>query len=160
MATVVPFLVWGLALGWQRLAARPVVAAGLAGLVLASVALCTLAGAHFPHYPLQFDNPVFDLTIPLLAAGYAPYGLGWLLGLRGAASYLPLAAAVLTAVVLAVRSLRLRPAGVAVALAVAVTFVGGLALYGRRYHPDETMALGVVQSLWEPPARGGGDGAP
>jgi hypothetical protein len=160
VATVVPFLAWGVALSWRRWwAPRPWAVALLAGLVLAGVALCVLAGGHFPHYPLQFDNPVYDLTIPLLGAGWAPYGLGWALGLRGLASYLPLAAAVLAALVLAGRALRARPPVLIGAVVIAAGMLGALSLHGRRPHPDERHALGVVRAVWEPPS-GRGDGVP
>src|SRR4029453_13847655 len=49
------------------------------GLIGPSVVLNVVSGALYPHYPEAFDNPVFDLAFPLIAEGYAPYGLGWLL---------------------------------------------------------------------------------
>jgi hypothetical protein len=159
IATVVPFLVFGLALSWRRLwQRRPLARAALAGAVVAAVVLCVLAGAHFPHYPLQLDNPVFDLTLPFIAQGYVPYGLGWLLGLRGPAAYLPLAVVVALALALAVRPLLAGTRALGVAAAVAVCLVGGLSMVGRRWHPDEQHALEVVRSVWEPPRRG--DGTP
>jgi hypothetical protein len=159
IATVVPLAVWGLALSWRRLwQPRPLARAALAGLVLAAVVLCVLAGAHFPHYPLQLDNPVFDLTLPFIWQGYVPYSLGWALGLPGALSYLPLALVVLAAIGLALRAVLTGPKGIALALGVAACLVGGLSLVGRRPHPDEQHALEVVRAVWEPPRRD--DGAP
>jgi hypothetical protein len=162
IATVVPFLVFGLALSWRRLwQPLPLARAALAGAVMAAVVLCVLAGAHFPHYPLQLDNPVFDLTLPFIARGYVPYGLGWLLGLHGPAAYLPLALVVAVAVVLVVRPLHPILAGaraLAVTVAVMACLLGGLSLVGRRPHPDEQHALEVVRSVWEPARRG--DGSP
>ena len=42
------------------------------GLTIPSVVLNVVSGALYPHYPEQYDNPVFDLAFPLLGAGYAP----------------------------------------------------------------------------------------
>jgi hypothetical protein len=150
IAAVVPFLVWGLALsfGWWR--ERPLALAGLGGLVLAGVTACFLAGAHFPHYPLQFDDPLFDLTLPLLAEGRVPYSLGWGLGLRGILSYLPLAAVLGGAVFLVMRQIG-RPA--VISLVVAAVFMGALGFANGRTTADERHAGGVVRQVWEPAGR-------
>ena len=66
--------------------------------MLASVFLCGLSGALFPHFPVQFDNPVFDLLLPLLSEGYVSHGLGTLLGLAGWAGLGPWLLAVAVAV--------------------------------------------------------------
>jgi hypothetical protein len=159
IATVVPFLVFGLALSWRRLwQRRPLGRAALGGAIVAAVVLCVLAGAHFPHYPLQLDNPVFDLTVPFIGQGYVAYGLGWALGLRGPAAYLPLALVVAAALGLAVRPIVAGARALGVAAAVAVCLLGSLSMVGRRPHPDEQHALEVVRSVWEPPRRG--DGTP
>jgi hypothetical protein len=160
IATVVPFLTFGVALAWRRIwQPRPLALAALGGAVAASVVLCVLAGAHFPHYPLQLDNPVFELTLPSIAGGHVPYSLGWALGLPGALSYLPLALVVLGALGLALRAVIRRPPQVAVAAVVAGCLVGGLALVGpQRLLPEQQHALEVVRAVWEPPGRG--DGTP
>jgi hypothetical protein len=147
IAAVVPFLAWAVALSWSFWQRQRWAAAALGGLVLASVAACLLAGAHFPHYPLQLDDPLFDLTLPLLGQGYAPYGLGSLLGLRGLLSYLPLAIAVLAAVVLALRPLGKRAA---LSVAVAVAFLAVVAFTNGRHTADEQHAVEFVKSVWEP----------
>jgi hypothetical protein len=159
VATVVPFLAFGVALSWKRWwQPHPLARAALAGAVTAAVVLCVLAGAHFPHFPLQLDDPIFDLTLPFIARGYVPYSLGWALGLPGALSYLPLAAAVLAALGLALRPVLRSVREAALAAAVAGALVGALALAQGRPHPDEQHALDFVRSVWEP-ARGG-SGAP
>jgi hypothetical protein len=147
IAVVVPFLAWAVALSWPFWQQHLLATAALGGLVLASVAACFLAGAHFPHYPLQLDDPLFDLTVPLLAQGYAPYSLGRLLGLRGLLSYLPLAAAVLTAIVLTLRPLGKRAA---LSLAVAAAFLAIVALSNGRATVDERHAVDFVRAVWEP----------
>jgi hypothetical protein len=159
IATVVPFVTFGIALGWRRIwQPRPLALAALAGAVTAAVVLCVLAGAHFPHYPLQLGNPVFQLTLPFIGRGLVPYSLGQALGLPGALSYLPLAVVVLGALGLALRGVIRRPLHVAVAAAVAGCLIAALALVGGRLLPDQQHALDVVQAVWEPARRG--DGAP
>lgn len=157
VAAVAPFLTWGVALAWRRFwGARRAAGVALAGLALASVALCGIAGATFPHYPVQFDNPVFDVSLRLLGEGYAPRGLGTALGLPGALALAPwvLVAAGASALALGVR--RRRAADVLASVAVASALVGALALVGRRPRYDETHAFGVVESV----AMERGDGAP
>ena len=150
IAAVVPFLVWAVALSWSFWQRHALAGAALGGLVLASVAACLLAGAHFPHYPLQFDDPLFDLTLPLMGEGYAPYSLGTLVGLRGLLSYVPLALAVLAALFLALRPLGKRAA---VSVAVAAAFMAVLGLANGRRTADERHAVDFVRSVWEPKQR-------
>ncbi len=83
IATVAPFLLLPLLKLWPRVGRKWWATAIVVGLTIPSVVLNVVSGALYPHYPRQFDNPVFDLAFPLLGAGYAPYGLGWLLHLRG-----------------------------------------------------------------------------
>jgi hypothetical protein len=152
IATVVPFLAWALVPGWSFWQGRPLALAGLAGLVLAGVTACFLAGAHFPHFPLQFDDPLYDLTFPLLAEGKVPYSLGWAVGLRGLFSYLPLAAAVTAAVAMTMRQIGRRSV---ISLVVATAFMAALGFANGRTTADERHAGGVVRSVWEPTSPGG-----
>ena len=95
IAVVVPFLGWGIVLlhrlGYLGRRVRSL----LGGTVLVSVVLCGVSAAVYPHYPEQFDNPVFDLAFPLLGDGHVPYSVGHLIGLHGLVSLAPLAAALL-----------------------------------------------------------------
>jgi hypothetical protein len=69
----------------RRWVARSVVV----GLIGVGVFVYTLSSAMFPHFPEKFKNPVFELVLPLIGGGHAPYNAGWLLGLRGFASLFP-----------------------------------------------------------------------
>jgi hypothetical protein len=155
ITTVAPFLTFGLALAWPVIGRRPWLSALVAGAVVASTLLNVVSGAVYPHYPEVFDNPVFDLTLPLLREGYVPYSVGWLLGLRGLASLAPLALVVLGALALAVCGEDPRPprrAGHALAAAlVATIFLVPLSRYGRQPRPQEDAAAAFVRSAWEPP---------
>jgi hypothetical protein len=161
IAAVVPLLVFSLALAWRPLfAPRPLLTAGLAGLVIFSVLVCGLSGAVFPHFPLQFDNPIFDLVLPLLREGYVPYSLGTALGLPGAASLLPLA--LLFAIALAATLIAARPPWLraALPLAIAGLLFGALGLVKRRPSREEARVYQVVIGMWEPPPAGGARGNP
>jgi hypothetical protein len=164
IAAAVPFLAFALALAWKDvLEPRAWLRAVLTALVLVSVFLCLLAGAIFPHFPLQFDNPIFDLVIPLVREGRAPYSLGTLFGLSGAASLAPLGAVALVA--LGATLIRGRPArawlsGTAASVALAAVLLAGLSAYGRRPRRDEDRARSYVREVWEPapPSAGGPHG--
>jgi hypothetical protein len=59
------------------------------GLMAASMIMYLAVNAVFPHYPDNFSNPWFDVTLRFGRAGYLSYNLGWLLGLKGLASIIP-----------------------------------------------------------------------
>jgi hypothetical protein len=157
IAVVAPFLAAGIAYLWRSTRHVFALSAITAGLVIPSVLLNVISGAVYPHYPEQFDNPVFDLTIPLLGAGYAPYSLGWLLGLPGRWSLAPLAGATIVAVAIAVAGESARPrrwlAHVALAVCIAAALLVPLCRYGRRPSSAESSAAAFVRSTWEPPPR-------
>jgi hypothetical protein len=157
IASVAPFLLLPIIQLWPRLERQAWASALLVGLTIPSVLLNVVSGALYPHYPEPFDNPLFDLAFPLLSAGYTPYGLGWLLGLRGVAAMAPLALVVLGALALVAAGDDPRPrraAGhLALALAIAGCFLLPLSAYGRAPRPDEARATALVRALWDP-ARG------
>jgi hypothetical protein len=155
IATVVPFLLLPLIRLWPVLRRPWWGTAVLVGLMIPSVVLNVVSGALYPHYPELLDNPVFDLAFPLLAAGYTPYGLGWMLGLRGVWAMAPLGAIVVGALALTAAGEDPRPgrapAHLAVAVAVAAAFLLPFSAYGRGPRPAEAHAVATVQALWDPP---------
>ncbi|HEY2902186.1 MAG TPA: hypothetical protein VGL59_16510 [Polyangia bacterium] len=156
IVTVAPFLVAALAYVWRRAPARPLLATLTAGLLIPSVLLNATSAIVYPHYPEQFNNPVFDLAFPLLGDGYVPYSIGWLLHLPGSWSVLPVALAVLAALSLGVATVGAGRARrwlghLALALLVAVAFLVPLARYGRKPSAGEAQATALVHADWEPP---------
>ena len=155
ISVVAPFLTAALAYAWRATRHRFALSAVAAGLVIPSVVLNVVSGAVYPHYPEVFDNPVFDLTFPLIRDGYAPYSLGWLLGLRGAWSLVPLALFVAGALACALGGDDPRPrrrlAHAGIALVIAALFLLPLSRYGRRPNPAEAAAAAFVRATWEPP---------
>lgn len=155
ITTVAPFLILAIALGWHWLTARWWRVALVVGLVIPSAILNVVSGALYPHYPEQFDNPVFDLAFPLMRDGYVPYGAGWWLHLPGGWSWLPLGVVVTAALALALAGDDERPrrwgAQVSMALGVASLFLLALSAYGRQRRPEEEKATATVRALWDPP---------
>jgi hypothetical protein len=158
IAVVAPFLAAGIAHLWHALRGPRLRALSMitAGLVIPSVVLNVLSGAVYPHYPEPFDNPVFDLTLPLLADGHVPYSLGWLLGLPGLWSLAPLALALMLALAVGIGGDDQRPrqwaTHAAAAVLIAMACLLPLSLYGRDARPVEAGASEMVRAAWEPPA--------
>ena len=154
ISVVAPFLTAGVAYQWRRLARVSALSALTAGLVLPSVVLNVVSGAVYPHYPEAFDNPVFDLTFPLLGDRYVPYSLGWLVGLPGLWSLLPLAALVSSALAPGLAGEDKRPNAwrvhATLAIFVGALFLLPLSLYGHKPRPAEAQATALVRSTWEP----------
>jgi hypothetical protein len=157
IASVAPFLVLPIIKLWPRFGSKWWATALVVGLTIPSVVLNVVSGALYPHYPEQYDNPVFDLAFPLLGAGYAPHGLGHALHLPGAWAMAPLALVIVAALALVASGDDPRPrraAGhIALALAIAAAFLLALSAYGHRPNPDEARATSTVRQLWEPAAR-------
>jgi hypothetical protein len=155
IATVAPFLIIPIAQLWPTLRSRFALSVAAAALVIPSVLLNLVSGAVYPHYPTQFDNPVFDLAFPLLASGYIPYNFGLLLGLPGLWSLAPLAGAALLALALGIggedrRAARWLSHSALVVILAALVLLP-LSRYGRRPSPLEDGAFATVRSTWEPP---------
>ena len=163
IAGVAPFLAAGVALSWRGVG-RGAGAAWLAlgALVVVSVFLNGLSAATYPHYPEAFDNPVFDLTLPLWRDGYVPPGLGHALGLPGVWALLPVAALWTVALGVALAAggggwrRTLARAGVAALLG--LLLLGALARYGRAPSVAEAHATAVVRASWDPPPAAAGAG--
>lgn len=155
IATVAPFLVASIAHVWPRVSSSVGLSMLTAGLMIPSVVLNAVSGAVYPHYPVQYNNPVFDLTFPLLGDGFVPYSLGHALHLPGLWSLAPLAAVLVVAVSLGAGGSDPRPGRWAVhssvAVVIAAMFLLPLGRYGRRPDPGESHATALVRSLWEPP---------
>ncbi len=89
ITAMLPFLMVPIAVtvSWaeRRWIARTVVV----GFIGVGVFIYGLSSAMFPHFPEKFQNPIFELVVPLIGDGHAPYNAGWLIGLRGFPSLVP-----------------------------------------------------------------------
>ncbi len=152
IAVVVPFAVWSVATSWSSLfAARAVPLALVAGSTLASVFMCGLAGAVFPHFPQQFDNPVFEVAVRLLYEGFAPRSLGGFLGLPGALALAPLGLAIVAVLARALLSPGQPRLVVPLAVGLAVLLLVFVSRHGRSFDTAEEADFAFVRSVWEPP---------
>ncbi|MBN2573176.1 MAG: hypothetical protein JXP73_01300, partial [Deltaproteobacteria bacterium] len=123
------------------------------GAVLSSAVVFFVAATTYPHWPDTLKNPLYELSFPLLAQGYAVHSVGTWIGLRGLWSLLPLYLFAFgwTAYLLA-RGVRRR----FVVLALACSLAAGIvASYGRlpRTGPYADRAWGWAVATWEPPRR-------
>jgi len=154
-----PFLAAGAADFLRHVSRRKRAIAG--GLVGASIFMCGIAGAIYPHFPESYDNPIFDIALPLIYEGRAPYNVGWLLGIKGPWGLIPLLVIVLAFLVWSVARgadevegptapRRLRAAHVGLAALVAVAFITWCSLFARDLDPDERHAGDVVRRNFEP----------
>jgi hypothetical protein len=164
IVAVVPFLTVTLAYAWPRVARRRF--AGLAwgitaGLIVAGVFFNSLTAVVYPQTPPQVRNPVFQVILRLLGDGYAPYSIGYALGLRGPASLLPVAVAILGAIAFALTPAIKRGAEFAdgrraltIALMLSIAFVAPFAFWPQQTSVAEKDALRLIKSTWTPPPAG------
>ncbi|MGA7741603.1 MAG: hypothetical protein WBP56_02230 [Polyangia bacterium] len=133
-----PFFGW-LAAAGIAVADRTVVWRTLAhALILVGVVVFVVAATTYPHWPNAFRNPLYEVSLRLLAEGRVPRSLGTALGLRGMASLVPLYALIAALVVglLAGRD-RARLATTAVAALIAAAVVLCYAEFPRKTMPPE-----------------------
>jgi hypothetical protein len=127
----------------------------LYGLIAVGVIMYITIQAVFPHYPDNFSNPWFDVTLRFGRAGYLCYNGGWVLGLRGLASaapYLAVSGALLLALLAGgalTRRQRLAVAGGALALAFSLLLAYHAQLANRRM-PVPVKFLPWMEQIWEP----------
>jgi hypothetical protein len=167
IAVVVPFLIFITARVWKDVVqARVWLQLSLLSATIVSVVLCGLSGL-FPHFPVQLDNPIFDLVVPVLRAGFVPHNLGTALGAGGLITLLPWAAAIVLAIVAVARAAPGGWRGAGGAIAVGLIIVAGLGQMGRDTREDARVRK-FIEGVWEPrpagrpaaPAAGGVEHGP
>jgi len=123
------------------------------GLGFCSVFYTYVSTVVFPHFPEVYRNPFYQLALPLIREGYAPYSIGRLLGLEGFYSYLP--AFVLAAGLLFYLALRgLRPVHIArriFIMAVVLTLaVAPFYNVHTKHNRQESWHDNFVRKIYEP----------
>jgi len=126
-----------------------------AGLMAVGMVIYTTTNAVFPHFPENFSNPWFDLTLRFGLAGYVTYNAGWLLGLKGLASVAPYLAAValLLVATLAGGPHRGWRRGAVVAGSLGVMLLVMVAYHAQLAHrrlPVPVRFLPWMEQIWEP----------
>jgi hypothetical protein len=162
IAAVTPFLVLYAALVLHRWSAAAGPGAGApaatradviigagGGLALVGIVLSGLSGLAYPHFPTQFTNPVFELLLPLLRAGYLPHHAGELVGLPGLAGVVPLVLVLAGVTLLASGAGLRRPLRPGVALLVTALVLLPYSRIGKP-SPRKTASIAFVKRTWEP----------
>ncbi len=143
IAAAIPFLAWLAAPALDATEPRPGWRVAAHALVLVGVAVHVVAATTYPHWPISFRNPLYEVSFHLLGEGRAPHSLGTLVGLRGIASLVPLYAVVAA---LAAWLLGLRRSTLAAALVAAAILVG-YSFFPRGTPPDK---IQFIEREWEP----------
>jgi hypothetical protein len=149
IAVVVPFLVFTTARLWKAVVEPRVwLQLSLLSATIVSVGLCGLSGL-FPHFPVQLDNPIFDLVVPVLRAGFVPHNLGTGLGGGGLLTLLPWAAVIVAGIVGVARGAPGGWRGGGCSIAVGLIILGGLSQMGRDTRED-VRVRNFIEGIWEP----------
>lgn len=90
ITAMLPFAMVPVTVALDAACRHPAARALVLALMVVGVAVYTLTSAMFPYFPEKFANPLYEVTLRLIADGRAPWNLGWLFGLRGTASVVPL----------------------------------------------------------------------
>ncbi|MFH1132176.1 MAG: hypothetical protein V1754_12640 [Pseudomonadota bacterium] len=150
-----PFYMVAIAILLQRCAGRWYLQLIPYGLVAVSIIIYSMAAAVFPHYPDNFSNPWFDVTLRFGRAGYLPYNLGWFFGLRGVASMIPyllVVGALLLALFWGANRKKISRIAVTVgALTICALVFGGYYLgLSKRARPVPNYFIPWMSDIWEP----------
>lgn len=125
IVAALPFAAWVAVAGFaaaERWVATRVLAQAL---VLVGVVVHVAAASTYPHWPISFDHPLYEVSFRALREGLAPPSLGTAVGLHGAASLVPLylaAGALAVALLWGADRWRLVAGGVAAALAAGIVW--------------------------------------
>jgi hypothetical protein len=147
---MLPFAACLAAVGFELAGRRLFTRVLACGAVLASAIVFFVAATTYPHWPDGLRNPLYELSFPLLAQGYAVHSLGTWVGLHGLWSLLPLyLLAFAGCAYLLFRGIR-RPAlvlGLAGVLAIGIVASYG---YFPRTGGYAKTAWGWITATWEP----------
>jgi len=122
ITAMLPFMMIPVAVAMSAMAKRWTTRGMAAGLMVVGIVVYALSCALYPHFPERFKNPLYQVTFRLIRDGYAPYNLGYVFGLRGFWSMVPLFAVLAALIVYALVPARrywrsgLLAAGLAVAI--------------------------------------------
>lgn len=94
LAIAIPFLAWLAGAGIATCADYAALLVPALSTVLVGIVINVIAATTYPHWPTDFVNPLYEVSIRLLREGYAPRSVGRLFGLAGFASLAPLYAGI------------------------------------------------------------------
>ncbi|MEZ4407480.1 MAG: hypothetical protein R3A52_13545 [Polyangiales bacterium] len=157
LATLIPavgvFALWGADAMMERAspAGRRAVTLFVAGSTLTAVLVTGLPAAWFPHIPLEYGSPFFEMIVPLLRDGFFPHSVGEYVGLHGALAMAGFALGALALALVVLRGDERRPApalahalgGLAVCLALLLPFA-------KAARPSTAPVTRYVKTAFEP----------
>jgi hypothetical protein len=94
IAIAMPFFAWLAAAGLETCLKHEAAAVPAYALLLVGVVVHVVAASTFPHWPRDYDNPLYEVSFRLLEEDHAPQSLGRWLGIPGSSSLAPLYVAV------------------------------------------------------------------
>ncbi len=150
LAIAMPFFGWLAAAGLAATSEQTILRVPSIATVLVGVIINVLAATTYPHWPIQFVNPVFEVSLRLLDEGRAPHSIGTALGLRGAASVLPLYLIVGGVAAGLILRAGVRRAHVAVAALLAIVAVYRLHDFAVTPEEVRTKTWNLVVETYEP----------
>jgi hypothetical protein len=150
LAIAMPFFAWLAAAGLAAAAEQTILLLPALATALVGVIVNVLAATTYPHWPTQFVNPLFEVSIRLLREGHAPHSLGTAMGLRGFSSMAALYVTVLGLVAWLLLRAGVRPGQLAIATLLAVAAVYRLHDFATTPEPDRSTTWSYVTSTYEP----------
>ncbi len=133
-------------------ARRAAVTIFAAGATVASLLVTGLPSAWFPHLPVEYTAPFFEMMMPLLRGNFVPHNAGHLLGLKGLASMSVFFVALAAAAFLVLKGDARRPLpALAHGLAASAVTLLLLLPLGLAVKPENVAVTRYVQSAFEPP---------
>jgi hypothetical protein len=90
IAIAMPFFAWLAAAGLETCLKHEAAAVPAYALLLVGVVVHVVAASTFPHWPRDYDNPLYEVSFRLLEEDHAPHSLGSWLGIPGSFSLAPL----------------------------------------------------------------------
>lgn len=152
MVITLPGLILGFCHAFARMRSSPLALGGFTALASYATLVNAMAANAWPHLDLDnIHSPVGEVLAPLLADGFEPYGLPWLLGMAGSA-WLPIAVSLLALwwfVYRAVEPTMPRIAALATGAVVGVVLVWMLPL-AFSPHPKGKRNLAYIEKVYEP----------
>jgi len=141
LAIAIPFFGWLAAAGADVCLRRRALRIAAFGAIAIGVMVHVLAASTYPHWPIEFQNPIFEVSVRSLREGHAPYSFGTLMGLRGFASVAPLYAGALLLTTMLLAPSRRHLADVSAAIVLAAVIV-------LSYEKLATTPPSIAEPMW------------
>jgi hypothetical protein len=150
LAIAVPFLAWLAGAGVAMCAEYTALLVPALATVLVGIVINVIAATTYPHWPTDFVNPLYEVSLRLLDEGRAPRSFGTVLGFRGVASVAPLYLGVAWFSIALLRRAGARRAHLAIAAVLTFLAVYRLHDFAKTKEPVAKTTWGLVVSTYEP----------